>query len=233
MGSEQGEIRVLVADAHSLFREAMRAVLDNEADVRVVAEAEDGIEAISLAERRRPDVALLAVDLPNTDGIHATEAIRERVPACRVLVLTDEEDLGKLLEVLEAGASGYLTKRCPLAQFIASTRAIHGGEMIVPPRMLGGLLARLIAGQRERDTAVRQLSRLTPREREVLALLARGADNEAIAESLVISPETARTHVSNLLGKLEVHSRLQAAAFVTENGLLEELRESHMQPTGS
>lgn len=233
MGSEQGEIRVLVADAHSLFREAMRAVLDNEANIRVVAEAADGFQAVSLAERRQPHVALVSLDLPQVDGIRATELIREGVPDCRVLVLTEEEDLGRLLAALEAGASGYLTKRCPLAQFIASTRAIHLGEMIVPPRMLGALLARLIAGRRKHDHAVRQLSKLTPREREVLALLAEGADNEAIAGSLVISPETARTHVNNLMGKLEVHSRLQAAAFVTEHGLLEELGESRMQPLGN
>lgn len=233
VGSEQDEIHVLVADAHSLFREAMRAVLDNEADIRVVAEAADGCQAVDLAERRQPHVALVSLDLPQVDGIHATETIRGRVPDCRVLVLTDEEDLGRLLEALEAGASGYLTKRCPLAQFIASTRAIHQGEMIVPPRMLGALLARLIAARREQDKAVRQLSRLTPREREVLALLAEGADNEAIAGSLVISPETARTHVSNLMGKLEVHSRLQAAAFVREHGLLEELRELRMQAMGN
>ncbi|MDQ3931638.1 MAG: response regulator transcription factor [Actinomycetota bacterium] len=233
MNSEQGEIRVLVADAHSLFREAMRAVLDNEVNIRVVAEAADGFQAVGLAERRQPHVALVSLDLPQVDGIRAIEMIRERVPDCRVLLLSEEEDLGWLLAALEAGASGYVTKRCPLAQFIASTRAIHRGEMIVPPRMLGALLARLIAGRRKQDHAVRQLSKLTPREREVLALLAEGTDNEAIAASLVISPETARTHVGNLMGKLEVHSRLQAAAFVTEHGLLEELRESRMQPTGN
>lgn len=223
MTHEQREIHVLVADVHALFREAMRAVLDNQPDIRVLAEAADGPQAVGMAERWRPHVALIGVDLPDADGIRVTDAIRARVPGCRVLVLTDEEDPDKLLEALEAGASGYLTKRCPLAQLIASTRAIHDGEVIVPPRMLGALLAQLIRNRRNWDKAVRQLSRLTPREREVLALLAQGADNETIADSLVISRETARTHVNNLMGKLEVHSRLQAAAFVTQHRLLEEL----------
>lgn len=176
-----------------------------------------------MAERTRPDVALVSANLPSMDGIGVTQSVRELIPECRVLILTQTEDPTTLLKALEAGASGYLTKECPLAQFIDSTRAINRGEMVVPPRMLGGLLAQLIRNRRERDTALRRIARLTRREREVLALLTDGADNESIARALVISPETARTHVQNVLGKLDVHSRLDAAAFVTSNGLLEEL----------
>lgn len=217
------EIKILLADAHSLFREAVKTILESEEDFRVIAEAGEGLEAISEAERTRPDIALLGINLPNCNGIRATAAIKEKVPECRVVVLTDEEDQTTLVESIEAGANGYLTKESPLAELIDSTRAIHRGETLVPRRMLGALLARLIRKRREQDDALRKTAMLTNRERSVLALLAEGADNDGIAQSLVISPQTARTHVQNVLRKLGVHSRLEAAAFVMQNGILQNL----------
>jgi two-component system, NarL family, nitrate/nitrite response regulator NarL len=219
----QGKVRILIADEQSLFREAVRVVLEGEPDLHVIAEARDGLQAVAEAERVHPDVALLDAGLPNCDGIRATAMIKLRVPECQVLVLSGEEDHRTLIECLEAGASGYLTKECPLAELIDATRAIHRGETLVPPRMLGALLSRLIRRRRAQDEALRRTARLTRREREVLALLAEGADNDGIAQALVISPQTARTHIQNLLGKLDVHSRLEAAAFVRQNGILEEL----------
>jgi DNA-binding NarL/FixJ family response regulator len=216
-------VRILIGDGQSLFREAVTAVLEGEPDLEVVAEARDGLEAVAEAERTRPDVALLDAGLPNCDGIRATTLIRERVPECRVLVLTGEEDQAALAEAVEAGASGYLTKEFPLGELIEATRVIHRGETLIPGRMLGSLLVRLTRRRRDQDDALRQMAGLTRREREVLALLAGGHDNNAIAQSLVISPQTARTHIQNVLGKLGVHSRLEAAAFVNQNGLLEEL----------
>jgi DNA-binding NarL/FixJ family response regulator len=124
---------------------------------------------------------------------------------------------------MEAGADGFMTKGRPLAELIDATGAVHRGETLVPPRMLGALLQRLIRRRRDQDAAVRRVGRLTPRERQVLALLAEGANNDGIAQSLVISPETARTHVQHVLSKLEMHSRLAVAAFVVSNGLLDEL----------
>ncbi|MEO8424605.1 MAG: response regulator transcription factor, partial [Actinomycetota bacterium] len=169
------------------------------------------------------DVALLDADLPNCDGIRATQQISVRVPDCKVIVFSGQEDEQILVRALEAGASGYLSKGSPLAHLIDATRAVHRGEALVPPRMLGALLQRLILRRRERDGALRQMATLTRREREVLAYVAQGADNDMIAQHLVISPETARTHIQNVLGKLGVHSRLEAAAFVTQNGLLDDL----------
>lgn len=216
-------VRILIGDGQALFREAVTAVLEGEPDIEVVAEAKDGLEAVAEAERTRPDVALLDAALPNCDGIRATILIRERVPECRVLVLTGEEDQATLVEAVEAGASGYLTKEFPLGELIEATRVIYRGETLIPGRMLGSLLVRLIRRRRDQDDALRQMTGLTRREREVLGLLAEGHDNNAIAQSLVISPQTARTHIQNVLGKLGVHSRLEAAAFVNQNGLLEEL----------
>jgi DNA-binding NarL/FixJ family response regulator len=218
-------VGVLLADSHSLFRDAVRLVLASGTDLEVVAEARDGLQAVAEAERVHPDVALLDANLPNCDGIRAAEMICERVPECHVIVISGEEDEQVLIRALEAGASGYFTKEYPLADLIEATRAVHRGETLVPPRMLGPLLARLIHRRRQQDDALRQVSRLTRREREVLALLADGADNDGIAQALVISPQTARTHIQNVLGKLGVHSRLEAAAFVLQNGIKDELAD--------
>ena len=216
-------LRILIADEQSLFREAVRVVLQSQPDFEVVAEARDGLQAVAVAEESTPDVALLDINLPNCDGIRATSLIKEHAPDCKVLVLTGEEDQETLVEALEAGASGYLTKESPLAELIHATRAAFRGETLIPPRMLGALLSRLIRRRREQDEALQRVAKLTKREREVLAFLAEGRDNDAIAQALVISPQTARTHIQNVLGKLGVHSRLEAAAFVVQNGILEDL----------
>ncbi len=216
-------IRILLADQQSLFREAVRTGLEGEPDLRVVGEARNGPEAVVEAERTSPDVAILDISLPITNGARTSVHIRERAPQCRVLVLGTNEDYRSLIEVLDAGASGYLTKEAPLADLISATRAVHRGDTLVPPRMLGPLLAALLRRKKEQDWAYSRISNLTRREREVLALLSEGADNEGIARALVISPQTARTHIQNILSKLSVHSRLEAAAFVTQNGILPDL----------
>ncbi|HET9671914.1 MAG TPA: response regulator transcription factor [Actinomycetota bacterium] len=217
---DHGVIRVMLADRHALFREAVRSALENDADILVVAEARSGREAVVRAEQSDPDVVILDVDPPSSNGSRTTAQLKSVAPRCRVLVLSEGEDHRLLLEVLDAGANGYLTRDAPLAELIRATRAVHAGETLVPPKMLGPLLSRLLQRKREQDRAFERLARLTVREREVLALLAQGSDNDGIARALVISPQTARTHIQNILGKLGVHSRLEAAAFVTRSGLL-------------
>jgi DNA-binding NarL/FixJ family response regulator len=216
-------VRVLLADEHSLFREALRVALESQGGFSVVAEARDGLQAVAEAERIRPDLVVIDADVPNCDGIRATRLIAERVPACRVMVLAAEEHQDLLIEALEAGATGYLTKASPLADLIDAARSVHAGDMVIPPRMLRALLLRLIRRRRGGGEAPRRMAMLTRRQRQVLALLTQGADNEAIAQALVISPQTARTHIQNVLGKLGVHSRLEAAAFVMRNGILDRL----------
>jgi len=212
-------IRILLADEQSLFREAVRSVLDEEPDMVVVGEAGDGLQAVAETERWQPDVAMLDASLPNCDGIRATGLIRDRTPATRVLVLCAEEDGRVLVEALEAGANGFLSKGAPVSHLIEVARSVSRGETFIPARMMDGLVSRLIRRKHELDAAHRHLSRLTRREQEVLRLLADGADNQRIAQALVISPQTARTHVQNVLVKLGVHSRLEAAAFATRSGL--------------
>jgi DNA-binding NarL/FixJ family response regulator len=223
MNSEDASIRILLADPHGLFREALRTGLESEQDLRVVAEARSAPEVLAEIERSIPNVAIVEMDLPIAGAAETTTQIRNRLPSCRVLVLGATEDCRRLTEVLDAGANGYVSKEAPLADLIDATRAVHRGDTPIPRRMLGPLLTTLLRRKRELDGAHARISRLTRREREVLALLAEGGDNDYIAHTLVISPQTARTHVQNILTKLSVHSRLEAAAFVTQNAILADL----------
>ena len=223
MAQEQ-TIRILLADRHALFRQAVKAALDGESDLQVIGDAEDGLEAVAQAERTSPQVAVVESSLINLDGNQTAYLIAEQVPDCRVIVVTDSEDQDGLMEAVEAGADGFLTKSAPLSQLIETIRSVSRGETIIPPHLLGGLLRRLIGQRVVQDEARRRINHLTRREKQVLALLAEGASSEAIAEELVISPQTARTHIQNVLTKLGVHSRLEAAAFMTKNRILSELQ---------
>jgi DNA-binding NarL/FixJ family response regulator len=220
------EVRVLLADGHSLFRDALSTALTAEPDLVVVGEARDGLEAVAEASRTEPHVVVLDADLPNGDGVRAAALIRDRLPGCRIVILAAEEDPEVLTSAVEVGASGYLTKASPLSDLVEAIRSVHRGDTLVPAQMLGGLLERLIRRRQEQDEAVRRLGRLTAREREVLSLLAQGGDNDSIAQVLVISPQTARTHIQNVLVKLGVHSRLEAAALAIQNGLAGEVASS-------
>lgn len=203
-----------MADDQSLFREAVRFALSTAPDMEVVAEQTDGIGAVSEAARTKPDVAFVDVGLPSSGGVEAARAIVEAVPECRVIVVSPKEDERTLMEAVMAGASGYLTRRAHLSELLEAARSVHRGEAVIPPSLLRWLLSQLVGLHREGKEALARLSSLTNRERQVLAFLSHGADNRAIARELVISPETARTHIQNVLTKLGVHSRLEAAAFV-------------------
>jgi DNA-binding NarL/FixJ family response regulator len=189
----------------------------------VVAEADNAIEAVEACDSRHPDVAILDGHLPGYEAVNPSCAIRERNTQCAILVLAEANDLGMLTDGLGCGARGYLTKDCSVAELIDAVRAVAKGETLIPPMMLGPLLTDLIERRREHESAFMRLAELSSREREVLALVARGLTTAAIGETLVISPETARTHIQNILGKLGLHSRLEAATFVIENGLLDHL----------
>jgi two-component system NarL family response regulator len=217
--------RVLLADDQALFREAVRGVLESEPDIDVVADVRDGVHAIAEADRTRPSVAVLGARLPRCDGIQAAEIIKGRVPRVAILLVTDDEDHSVLAKAFEAGISGCLTKDCALVDLIETVRALHRGETMVPPSILGGLIEYLIGRRRKHEDVLSKLAPLTRREREVLSLLAEGADNKVIARTLVISPQTARTHIQNIIGKLGVHSRLEAAMLVTQNEIHRELRD--------
>ena len=207
-------MRILLADEQSLFREAVRFALSRAQDMEVVAEPNEASAAIREAQRTRPDVAFVDVGLPTGGGIEVTRTIVGSVPDCRVIVVSPQEDERTLMEAVMAGASGYLTRRAHLVELLDAARSVHRGEAVIPPTLLRWLLAQLVGLRREGNEALARLSTLTNRERQVLAFLSHGADNRSIARELVISPETARTHIQNVLAKLGVHSRLEAAAFV-------------------
>ena len=217
------KVRIVLAEGQSLFRDAVKSALESRDDFNVVAVAGDGMAAVAEAERTRPHLVVLDVNLPNRDGIGAARMVKDRVPGCRILILAHGEDDALLLRAVEAGADGYLTKTSALTELIDAVRAVHRGETVIPRRMLGPLLSRLLTRGREQEDALRVVAQLTRREREVLGLLAQGGNNDRIAQALVISPQTARTHVQNVLSKLGVHSRLEAAAFVSRSGIEHEL----------
>lgn len=219
-------IRLLLADAQLLFRQAVRRGLEGEEDLIIVAEAGNGPQTLAEAERTRPDVLFLGTTVWNQDGNGLVSALRTRLPRCRVVILADHDDQAVLVEVIEEGASGYVTKESPLEDLGSAARAVHRGETVVPGRMLGDLIDALLHRQRTQLEAFRRMGRLTAREREVLGLLTEGADKNAIARALVISPQTARTHIQNILTKLGLHSRLEAVAYVMRNRLLEEHAEA-------
>lgn len=218
-------IRVLVADQHALFREAVRGALESEPDLEVVAEAGSALRAIAEVSRTNPDVALVDSELPNGDGVRAASMLVRGISSPRVIILASDSGTHDVIEALSSGASGYLTKDRPLDELIEATRAVYRGETLIPRPLLGPLLSELLRRRHEDDEAFRVVSCLTRREREVLTLLASNADNESIARQLFISPQTARTHVQNVLTKLGVHSRLEAAALALRIGVQRRLAE--------
>lgn len=217
---ENGKFGILLAEDHALFREAVRAVLEGEGEFEVVGEASSGDEVLSQLDASHPDLVVLDVEIADGDD-RLIGAIKQALPGCRVLMLVESNGHAAVLRAARAGAEGFVTKESPLQGLLGAVRALKKGETVVPGHMLGPLLTTLMRQRKQEDAAFERILRLTVREKEVLALLAEGADNEAIARALVISPQTARTHIQNILGKLNVHSRLEAAAIAMQNGLLE------------
>ena len=222
MGREP-QTPVFIAIENKLYRETLREGIDREPDLVVVGEADDAETAVARAAEAGATVILLSSGLPGFAGGTASCMLRDHAPESRVIVLADERDQRVLAEGLGCGASGYVTKDCSLSELLETVRGVARGEVLVPPTMLGPLLSELIGRRNEHEAALLKLANLSPRERQVLGLVARGMKTGAIAEQLVISTETARTHIQNILTKLGAHSRLEAATFVIENGLLEHL----------
>jgi DNA-binding NarL/FixJ family response regulator len=206
-------IRVLLVDDHAVVREGLRTFLELQDGIEVVGEAGDGSEGVAAAERLRPDVVLMDLVMPRLDGVGAMRELRRRVPAARVIVLTSFTDEEKLLPALQAGAAGYLLKNAEPAELARAVRAANAGEALLDP----AVAARLLESIADPVDAPREA--LTPREREVLALIGRGYANKRIALELGIAEKTVKTHVGHVLAKLGVADRTQAALHAARAGL--------------
>jgi DNA-binding NarL/FixJ family response regulator len=217
------EITIVVADSQKLFCAALGRALDQEVGLRLVGEARNARDAIATTATEKPDVVLLDAGLSGQDIMITIRSILEQHPGTRVVVLPEEDDTELLISALQQGAAGYLSKDRGISELIRATRAVHRGETQIPGHMMGSLVSRLVHGARERERALRRVFALSLQERVVLRALAEGCPSAEIARKLVLSPNTVRTHIQNVLSKLGVHSRLEAVAFVTMNDVLEDL----------
>ncbi len=208
-------IRVLVVDDHAVVREGLRALLELQEGIEVVAEAADGREAVETAIRLRPDVILMDLVMPRLDGVAAMRELRVSVPQARAIVLTSFLDEDKLLPALRSGAAGYLLKNARPEELVRAVRAAHAGEALLDPVVAARLVETLAA-----DGGEEPLDRLTPREREVLVLIGRGFPNKRIALELGLAEKTVKTHVGHVLAKLGVTDRTQAAVLAVRAGLV-------------
>ncbi len=216
---------VLLADDQALVRAGFRALLDAQADIRVVGEAADGAEALELVRRRRPDIALMDVSMPRMDGLEATRRITTdpELADTRVIVLTTFELDEYVFGALRAGASGFLLKDIDPVDLLTAVRVVAEGEALLAPRLTRRLIEAFVAQERAAPPAPAEdarLAELTPREREVLTLVGRGLSNAEIADELVLSPLTAKTHVARLFAKLEARDRAQLVVVAYESGLV-------------
>lgn len=212
-------LRVVIADDQALVRAGFRMILDAQPDIDVVAEACDGEEAIAAWRRLRPDVLLMDVRMPVLDGLEATRRLRSNGSDCRIVILTTFDLDEYVYAALQAGAAGFLLKDVSPESLIAAVRLIADGDALLAPSITRRLVERFARPRpARRETGV--LSDLTPRELEVMRLLARGLSNAEIADALVVSEATAKTHVARILPKLGLRDRVQAVVFAYESGLV-------------
>jgi len=215
-------IRVEVVDDQALVRAGFRALLESEGDIQVVCEASDGDAAVALARAHRPDVVLMDIRMPGTDGLEATRQIGADpdLAATRVIVLTTFELDEYVFEALRVGASGFLVKDTEPADLLKAVRAVAAGDAQLSPSVTRRLIEHVAAGSKPLPHELPDLARLTSREREIVALVGEGLSNDEIAARLVVSPATAKTHVSRAMGKLGVRDRTQLVVLAYESGLV-------------
>jgi len=218
-------MRVLIIDDHKLFAEAIRSALGSDGlRMEMLPVATSAKEGLAAVKSGKPDLVLVDVGLPDESGVELGRKILDAFPGSTVLAVTALSDPELLREVIKAGFHGFITKDTPMARFVDSIQAAMSGQIVVPQR----LAARVAGAQSAEERDAGMLSaQLTPRERDVLATLVEGARSEEIARRLSISPNTVRTHIQNILTKLQVHSRLEAAAFAVRYGLVSTGRERH------
>lgn len=210
-------IRVLVADDHTIVRSGVRLLLEAEPEIEVVGEALDGHEAITKAEALRPDVILMDIAMPGMDGLEATRLIKTSWPDIEVLVLTMHRTDDYFFEMLKAGASGYILKGAQTDELIHALKVVSRGEVFLYPSMTGRLVEEYL---NQEEGGIHSDLSLSPRETEILILLADGYNNKEIAEKLVVSPSTVHSHRSNLMAKLGLSTRHELVQYARQRGLI-------------
>jgi len=215
-------VTLLICDDHRVLTDALAIVVGLDAGLELVAPpVQDPQSAIALCAELLPDVVLMDVDLKSTmSGIDATRAIKENSPATKVIIMTAHDDDRLLVDAVEAGASGFLSKDDAAEAVLAAVKSAADGEVLIDPATLARLLPQVAREREQQRDALALLGDLTDREREILTLLAQGMRNDDIATQLYISPQTVQTHVRNILGKLRVHSKLEAVAFAVRHGAI-------------
>ncbi|MFB8107721.1 MULTISPECIES: response regulator transcription factor [Streptomyces] len=206
-------IRVLLVDDHQVVRRGLRTFLEIQDDIEVVGEASEGSEGVARTEELRPDVVLMDIKMPGTDGIEALRRLRQLDNPAKILIVTSFTEQRTVVPALRAGASGYVYKDVDPDALAGAIRSVHAGHVLLQPEVAGALLAQDDAGG-----GTGRGSTLTEREREVLGLIADGRSNREIARALVLSEKTVKTHVSNILMKLDLADRTQAALWAVRNG---------------
>ncbi|GAA2236506.1 response regulator transcription factor [Streptomyces amakusaensis] len=207
-------IRVLLVDDHQVVRRGLRTFLEVQGDIEVVGEAGDGAEGVARAEELKPDVVLMDVKMPGTDGIEALRKLRDLANPAKVLIVTSFTEQRTVVPALRAGASGYVYKDIDPEALAGAIRSVHAGHVLLQPEVAGALLT-----QEDTGAGSGRGGTLTEREREVLGLIADGRSNREIARALVLSEKTVKTHVSNILMKLDLADRTQAALWAVRHGL--------------
>jgi DNA-binding NarL/FixJ family response regulator len=209
-------VRVVLADDHTMVRQGIRQFLEESGDVKVVAEAADGLEALRCIEATQPDVAVLDIQMPGASGIEVTRQLRARFPGVKVLILTAYDDDPYVFALLRAGADGYILKTAPAEELVRAVRTVAAGQSALGPQIARKVVEQLAMGRPA--TAAEQPEPLTEREIEVLRLTARGLTNKAIGRELGISPRTVQGHLANIFGKLGVTSRTEAVTEALRRG---------------
>jgi two-component system nitrate/nitrite response regulator NarL len=216
------KLRIFLIDDHNLFRSGVKALLARQPDFEVVGEAADGLEGLKRAKQLKPDVVLLDLNMPGISGREAVKMLVEELPQTQVLMLTVSEDAEDLIETLKSGARGYLLKNIDADYLVESIRRAARGEAVMSPQMTSKLVHGLQASGREVELPRASVKdKISPREREILALLARGASNKELARELQLAESTVKIHVQNILRKLNLSGLVQAAVYAVEHGIVE------------
>jgi two-component system response regulator NreC len=215
----RNRIRVLLAEDHTIVRKGLRSLLDGEAGIEVIGEAEDGREAIEKVQQLRPDVVLMDITMPGLNGLEATRQIKKRFPEVKVVVLTVHANEEYIFQILRAGASGYLVKQAAPTELLSAIQAAYRGESFLSPSISKKVIEEYIQ-QAEATAEQDSYDQVTNRQREVLQLIAEGHSNREIAELLHISVKTVETHRANLMDKLDIHSTAELTQYAIRKGVI-------------